>query len=111
MLHVVANSKTEKQDSCFQGRGQELSCPAALMNQFMSLIVNDLKARSEEGHYHPLALHQHHLPSEIIQQTSVKRQASTAVHDLKNKSVNNGVCQVSHYWSSDLLKPLFVAIM
>jgi len=47
MLHVVANSNTEKQDSCFQGRGQELSCPAALMNQFMSLIVNDLKARSE----------------------------------------------------------------
>jgi len=80
MLHVVANSKTEKQDSCFQGRGQELSCPAALMNQFMSLIVNDLKARSEEGQYHPLALHQHHLPSEIIQQTSVKRQASTHIN-------------------------------
>ncbi len=38
----------------------------ALMNQFMSLVVNELKVNSrntEEGHQHPLALNQHQSPA------------------------------------------------
>ncbi len=52
----------EKASMSRSGTGQV----RALMNQFMSVIVNELKVNSrntEEGHQHPLALNQHQSPA------------------------------------------------
>lgn len=63
-------------------------------------------AGTEEGQHHPLALNQHHLPSEIIRQTSVKCLPTT--QEIMGFKVKH------HYflltlWSSDLITKFYVS--